>query len=84
MLRYQYRDPLSGVLDYIVEVRPPGYDRSVYLYLAGQRNVVRMSHRSRTSLPLPMTMTFNLSKAWYVQVKILELIPAELNRSAPP
>jgi hypothetical protein len=25
---YQYRDPLVGVLDYIVEVRPPGYDRS--------------------------------------------------------
>jgi hypothetical protein len=28
MPRYQYRDPLSGALDYIVEVRPPGYDRS--------------------------------------------------------
>jgi hypothetical protein len=24
---YQYRDPLVGVLDYIVEVRTPGYDR---------------------------------------------------------
>jgi hypothetical protein len=23
---YQYRDPLAGVLDYIVEVRPPGHD----------------------------------------------------------
>ena len=26
--RHQYRDPLSGVLDYIAEVRPPVYDRS--------------------------------------------------------
>jgi len=25
---YQYRDPLTGVLDYIVQVRPPGYDSS--------------------------------------------------------
>jgi hypothetical protein len=25
---YQYRDPLVGVLDYIIEVRPPGSDRS--------------------------------------------------------
>jgi hypothetical protein len=41
--RYQYRDPLSGVLDYTVEVHPPLYDRSFYLYLAGQRNVVRTS-----------------------------------------
>jgi hypothetical protein len=80
---YQYRDPLVGVLDYIVEVRPPGYDRSFLLYLPGQRNAVRMSHRPRTLSPLPMTMTFNLLKAWYVQVKMLELMP-EVNGSAPP
>jgi hypothetical protein len=64
--RYQYRDPLSGVLDYIVEVRPPGYNCSPRLYLAGQRNAVRMSLWLKISLPLPMTMTFKLSKAWYV------------------
>ncbi|KAI0277012.1 hypothetical protein BGY98DRAFT_1177398 [Russula aff. rugulosa BPL654] len=39
----KYRDPLSGVLDHTVEVHPPLYDRSFYLYLAGQRNVVRTS-----------------------------------------
>ena len=25
MTRFQYRDPLVGVLDYIEEVRPPGH-----------------------------------------------------------
>ena len=30
-----------------------------------------------------MTMTSDLSKAWYVQFKVLELI-LEANRSAPP
>ena len=78
---YQHRDPLVGVLDYIVEVRPPGADCSFLLYLPGQRNVVRMSQRPRTSSPLPMMMTFSLSKGWYVQVKMLGLIP-EVNRSA--
>jgi hypothetical protein len=29
-----------------------------------------------------MTMTFGLSKAWYVQVKMLAFIP-EINRNAP-
>jgi hypothetical protein len=28
MVWFQYRDPLVGVLDYIVEVRPLGYDCS--------------------------------------------------------
>ena len=27
---YQHRDPLIGILDYIVEVRPPSYERSLY------------------------------------------------------
>jgi hypothetical protein len=27
MTWFQNRDPLVGVLDYIVEVRPPGHDR---------------------------------------------------------
>ena len=32
---YQYRDPLVGVLDYIVEVRPAGYVCSFnYTYLS--------------------------------------------------
>ena len=34
---YQYRDPLIGILDYIVEVRPPEYDRSLFLYSVGQK-----------------------------------------------
>ena len=25
---YQYRDPLVGILDYIIQVSPPEYDRS--------------------------------------------------------
>jgi hypothetical protein len=33
----QYRDPLIGVLDYIVEVRPPEHDRSRIMYSAGPK-----------------------------------------------
>ena len=33
----QYRDPLIGVLDYIVEVRPPEYDRSRIMYSASHK-----------------------------------------------
>ena len=31
---YQYRDPLDGILDYIIQVRPPEYDRSFLYYSA--------------------------------------------------
>ena len=41
MTWFQYRDPLSEVLDYIVEVRPPGHDCSRLMYsVAPKRNVV--------------------------------------------
>jgi hypothetical protein len=33
MIWFQYRDPLSEVLDYIVEVRPSGYGCSCLIYL---------------------------------------------------
>jgi hypothetical protein len=37
---YQYRDPLVGILDYIVEVRPPEYDRLLSSYLVGQKKCI--------------------------------------------
>ena len=37
---YQYRDPLVGILDYIVEVRPSESDRSLSLYLVDQKKCI--------------------------------------------
>jgi hypothetical protein len=39
--QYPSRDPLSGVLDYIVEVRLPRHDRSPQLYLARTKEMSR-------------------------------------------
>jgi hypothetical protein len=36
---FQYRDPLIGVLDYIVEVRQLGHDFPPLLYLASSKEV---------------------------------------------
>ena len=34
---YQYRDPLVGILDYIIQVSPPEYDRSFQYHSAYQK-----------------------------------------------
>jgi hypothetical protein len=35
MTPFQYCDPVIGILDYIVEVRPPGHDSFVFDVLSG-------------------------------------------------
>jgi hypothetical protein len=40
---FQYRDPLIGILDYIVEVRTFGHDCSRSIYLAGPKRNVPMT-----------------------------------------
>ena len=39
MSLFQYRDPLVGVLDYIVEVRPPAQGYSRLMYSTGQQEM---------------------------------------------
>lgn len=70
---FQYRDPLVGVLDYIVEVRLPWYDQSLLSNSPScKRNVLRMGMTqtmttwTRTTWPLRIMMIFGLSKTWYV------------------
>jgi hypothetical protein len=61
----------------------PEYDRSFNNTQRTERNVTRTSQQQpRTSWPLSMTMTFNLSKKWYVQVIMLAFI-SEINQQCP-
>jgi hypothetical protein len=49
MTSFQYRDPVTGILDYIVEVRLPGHDdssRLMYEYLGGPKKEVPRGHHS--------------------------------------
>ena len=72
MLLFQYRDPLIGVLDYIVEVRLSEYGHSHQSHSVGsKRNISTMSWaqiraQTRTTWPLHVMMIFSSYKTWYL------------------
>jgi len=65
MSRFQYRDPLIGVLDYIAEVCVLMFLRLFRLYLFSSKRNART-----TPWQSPRMITFDSSKTLYVQIKI--------------
>jgi hypothetical protein len=76
-LQVQYLDLLTGVLDNIAEVRLPGHDRSLQLYLAGTQRNLLMTPMMRVAWRLRLMTIFSSSrlKTWYVQVRMQDPYP---------